>query len=250
MYRGRFLYCCTMLSSRAFPSTLVSEQDSSRALTAPETRDQSATPILLPGVDTLNHAYRARVTWLMDPPCVRMQLNDATPAGVSVKNNYGPKSNEEFIAGYGFAITDNPHSFVALKLSVPEGVPERTRSMVLNAPRDTEEDSRGRDASDEDASVHLIKRDGRLPSALLRQMRALLAQQEELEDNDGSLDFLSWENELDVLTMLEDMLVVKLERTRKGSVALEDPPEVVRPDVLAMIREYRKGAGCLAAQCS
>ena len=55
--------------------------------------------------------YRARITWRCDEDSLAFVSEDGvTPAqvGQQVFNNYGPKSNEEFLVGYGFCIPDNP----------------------------------------------------------------------------------------------------------------------------------------------
>lgn len=48
-------YFSTVLSSRAFPSSLIFSSGT-----------QEATPVLFPGVDMLNHCYGRKVSWLSD----------------------------------------------------------------------------------------------------------------------------------------------------------------------------------------
>ena len=92
-------------------------------------------PVLISGVDSLNH-YRARpVTWLVEtrpvgqrpvvvnervpadaPPFVAVVPLTETPAGAEIFNNYGAKPNAELILGYGFTLEDNPDDTIVLKL--------------------------------------------------------------------------------------------------------------------------------------
>ncbi|KAF8915339.1 hypothetical protein CPB85DRAFT_1375057 [Mucidula mucida] len=73
-----YLESATHLSSRAFPSSLLR-------------------PVLLPGVDALNHARAHPVSWVLF-------------------NNYGPKPNSELILGYGFTLPTNPDDTMLLKI--------------------------------------------------------------------------------------------------------------------------------------
>ncbi|KAG0658346.1 hypothetical protein C6P46_005802 [Rhodotorula mucilaginosa] len=50
----RWLWACTMLSSRAFPSSLIDGDQ------------PNSTPVLFPGIDLLNHRPTAKVTWSTD----------------------------------------------------------------------------------------------------------------------------------------------------------------------------------------
>ncbi|KAL1740788.1 hypothetical protein HDZ31DRAFT_67579 [Schizophyllum fasciatum] len=118
----------THYTSRAFPSSMLQENPSLQVSSQTE-------PVLIPGVDSLNH-YRARpVTWLVEtrpvgqrpnvandrlpadiPPFVAIIPLTATPAGAEVFNNYGAKPNAELILGYGFSLEDNADDTIVLKL--------------------------------------------------------------------------------------------------------------------------------------
>lgn len=69
-----YLWACTIISSRAFPSSLIDGD------TGPNN-----TPVLFPGVDTLNHRYGQKVTWKSDVQAqtLTIQLEDGVPAGQS-----------------------------------------------------------------------------------------------------------------------------------------------------------------------
>lgn len=74
------------------------------------------TPILIPGYDTFNHARARPVTWSNEGKMVDMTLNYPLEAGKQVWNNYGGKSNEEFLSGYGFVLDSDTEDTLALKL--------------------------------------------------------------------------------------------------------------------------------------
>lgn len=140
-HRDRYLTAATYLSSRAFPSTLLAPAPS--LVTGP-----SSYPVLLPGVDALNHARAHPISWVVSfipsdgkghnqkkeaaqassalssrLPAVNGEdasislVNPAPiPALSELFNNYGPKPNSELILGYGFSIRDNPDDTIVLRI--------------------------------------------------------------------------------------------------------------------------------------
>ena len=52
-------------------------------------------PILIPGLDLLNHNPSARVAWLWNAKTCSIQTDEVIPGEHQIWNNYGPKSNEE-----------------------------------------------------------------------------------------------------------------------------------------------------------
>ena len=137
--RERYLTAATYLSSRAFPSTLLSPEPSLIPTV-------SSHPVLLPGVDSLNHARAHPVSWVVsDTPtpnsttrrvrlwrnvsvvmlnltrsehtqAISLVLRTSTPSGQELFNNYGPKPNAELILGYGFSLPHNPDDTIVLKI--------------------------------------------------------------------------------------------------------------------------------------
>ncbi|KAF9054937.1 SET domain-containing protein [Hymenopellis radicata] len=113
-----YLESATHLSSRAFPSSLLSG--------TPTLISSSTTgPVLLPGVDALNHARAHPVSWVISTPNASMKnpsssialcVHKPTPAGQELFNNYGPKPNSELILGYGFTLPTNPDDTMLLKI--------------------------------------------------------------------------------------------------------------------------------------
>ena len=76
-------------------------------------------PVLFPGLDAVNHNHEARVDWAFDPGRFSMSVHDGVEDGAEVFNNYGPKSNDQLLMGYGFCIPNNPHDKVMLTLKAP-----------------------------------------------------------------------------------------------------------------------------------
>jgi hypothetical protein len=133
-HRERYLTASTYLSSRAFPSTILSQNPSLQTT-------ESSHPILLPGIDSINHAPGTAVSWVVGPSgnvpspapisppitpssprgsdlAVSLVLHFSTKAGKEIFNNYGPKPNSELILGYGFALFPNPSDTIVLQIGV------------------------------------------------------------------------------------------------------------------------------------
>lgn len=108
----QYLTASTHLSSRAFPSTLLSDNPS--LVSTP-----TSYPVLLPGVDSLNHARGQPVSWVVGSRSelsIALVLHAPTPQGCELFNNYGPKPNAELILGYGFSLPNNPDDTIVLKI--------------------------------------------------------------------------------------------------------------------------------------
>ncbi|CAO1626071.1 unnamed protein product [Parajaminaea phylloscopi] len=131
-----WLWASTAYASRAFPPSMLARPDSDPRLLA---------PVLLPGIDAFNHARGVPVTWTslctatQNPadPAVAASETDIDPlkaqAAITIHyrvsrdeqifNCYGAKSNEEFLAGYGFVLPQGPDDTVTLVV----GGPKQTR---------------------------------------------------------------------------------------------------------------------------
>ncbi|KAM0756459.1 SET domain-containing protein [Meredithblackwellia eburnea MCA 4105] len=247
-----YLWASTMLSSRAFPSNLL-HVDSTSMVGDP-------TPVLLPGIDMLNHSNEGvKVSWVSDvvKRTMAIVIDEDVPADYQVFNTYGAKSNEELILGYGFHIPSNRSDTVFLKLSLPPPTPTppttvRTTSTTISTilPKLTPELTNVR---------HAVPRSGVLPEELVAQMRLFLATDEERgeivrraeEDGEGwgwesllGIGKVGWENEMDVLSALEGMLESKVEGLRRwrcpGSGTGDGAGGGVRKEVLDMVLEYRR----------
>lgn len=76
-------------------------------------------PVLFPVIDIPNHSNDARVDWAFDPGRFSITVKDGTSPSSEVFNNYGPKSNDELLLGYGFCTASNPNDKVLLTLKPP-----------------------------------------------------------------------------------------------------------------------------------
>src|SRR5258705_1097697 len=116
--REKYLTAATYISSRAFTSSLLSAVPNLE-------HDPDAYPILIPGVDSLNHARAHPVSWIFSGNkdshndqgyTVAIVHHIAVAQGQELHNNYGPKPNAELILGYGFSLAHNPDDTIILKL--------------------------------------------------------------------------------------------------------------------------------------
>lgn len=150
--------------SRAFPSRLIGLTESCPNATeasfffpkeATNNTDTSAsTPVLIPAYDMFNHARAHPVTWTHISTAVQdttpvttlqgkvaMTINyEITVADTQVFNNYGGKSNEEFLSGYGFTVLTTSEDTLALKLSSERDIqttePRNGVGQLQRAPQD------------------------------------------------------------------------------------------------------------------
>ncbi|EUC67063.1 SET domain protein [Rhizoctonia solani AG-3 Rhs1AP] len=111
-----YLEAATHLSSRAFPSTILSKTPSNTA-------SNLSHAVLLPGIDSLNHKRATPVSWVanvsepLGSSTLDLLIHETVPAGAECFNNYGPKPNSELILGYGFALPSNPDDTILLSLA-------------------------------------------------------------------------------------------------------------------------------------
>lgn len=135
VYRGRYtweryLTAATYLSSRAFPSTLVSKNPSIAAL-------KDSYPVLVPGVDALNHGRGRAVSWIVDPLPppdsekeaerylgLSLLVHLPSRSGEELLNNYGAKPNSELILGYGFSLEGNSNDTIVLSIGGGPAAPD------------------------------------------------------------------------------------------------------------------------------
>jgi len=216
--RQLYLTASTYLSSRAFPSSILSPTPS--LLFSPSTN-----PILLPGIDSLNHARGQRISWVvacskengitaglpcrpekLKQPTVSLVLHTPSIPGQELFNNYGKKPNSELILGYGFSIPQNPDDTIVLKIGGTEGKKWEVGRKAWGA-------------------------DG-----VWQEILALVAQDPESES--------SYDDHLEAAGVLADMIQTLLDRLppTKGEY---DRVEM-RPEVALMLHDYIEGEyfGC------
>lgn len=91
------------MGSRSFPSSALANSTVGHALKgtknvlykAPDASIEPGSPILIPGIDILNHWTLAQVTWQWGSLSCRLVNNEKILSGSQVFNNYGPKGNTE-----------------------------------------------------------------------------------------------------------------------------------------------------------
>jgi hypothetical protein len=86
------------MSSRSFGGPAVFSQNESDVSIHADFDAKS--PVLIPGLDILNHDPSQRVTWLWESSSCTIKNNVNVIGGSQIWNNYGPKSNAE--CGYWF----------------------------------------------------------------------------------------------------------------------------------------------------
>ncbi|BEJ12274.1 hypothetical protein CspHIS471_0207340 [Cutaneotrichosporon sp. HIS471] len=242
------------VSSRAFPSALLRLPDGSA--TSGEKVEESY-PVLLPGLDLLNHKRGQAITWLSSKiPSSKGDIEAISfisPGQETgeVFNNYGARGNEALLLGYGFVIPSNQDDTLVLQLGgMSDEIVAALEKQGLEAGKRFE-----------------VGRDGVLPQELVRTVRVMMADSgcsccgggddhdhdqgdghdhghdhghdDEDDDEDEHAahekEVNELELELDVLGMLGNMLDDKL-------VRLEDVPEAeARPEIAEMASTYRQG---------
>ncbi|KAH9482517.1 Ribosomal lysine N-methyltransferase set10 [Psilocybe cubensis] len=195
-----YLRAATYLSSRAFPSSLLAETPS--LVSTPFTG-----PILIPGVDALNHKRGEPVSWLVNHTSdsttqskISLVLHSSAVSGQELFNNYGPKPNSELILGYGFSTPRNPDDTMVLKIGGIGG------------------------------QKWEIGRSGERVDGLWTEILNTIV---EAEDNKPT-----YEDILDASGMLQEMVQTLIERLPEDRIP-EDSE--VRPEVATMFLDYLEG---------
>lgn len=205
----RYSTAATYLSSRAFPSSLLTSHPSLYP-----TSDSH--PILLPGIDSLNHARGHPVSWVVTYPStaaepkISLVLHKSTERGAELLNNYGLKPNAELILGYGFSLLHNPDDTIVLKIG-------------------------GARASDNNqAKGWEVGRNARgIEPVWQAVIDAVCAGKEEDDDQNVSV-----EDELYAADMLGEMAQGLYNRLPSGEIPYD---KGIRPDVAIMLEHYLEG---------
>ncbi|TFK47247.1 SET domain-containing protein [Heliocybe sulcata] len=201
----RYLAASTYLSSRAFPSSILSRSPTLSAT-------PSSYPVLLPGIDALNHSRAQPVSWLVtypdsgsasEEPSISLVLHSAQDAGSELFNNYGPKPNSELILGYGFSLKRNPDDTIVLQLGGTEKKWEVGR------------DARGLEGVWEQV-LHAV-------------------QGPEGSSDDGGVES-DWQDEMEAANVLQEMTQALLDRLPPFP-----PAGAVREEIKVMLDHYLEG---------
>jgi hypothetical protein len=180
----------------------------------------STEPILLPGVDSLNHKRAQPVSWLFSSPSgdasdtseatISLISHTAIGPGEEIFNNYGPKPNSELILAYGFTLANNPDDTIILKIG--------------GGSRQGQKWEIGRNANGMDD--------------LWKELLSLVAKPiaEDVEDEESGL---CYEDFLEASAMLSDMTQTLLDRLPE--IDNDDAKANMREDVYLMRQHYLEG---------
>lgn len=110
-----YLWAATVMTTRSFSGPASVNRNEGEFIVAADRVGRC--PILIPGLDLLNHNPSAKVSWVWDARSCALRVEEPTLGGCQVWNNYDPKSNEELIMGYGFSLPDNTSDHYSLGFS-------------------------------------------------------------------------------------------------------------------------------------
>ncbi|KAI5237028.1 SET domain-containing protein [Aureobasidium subglaciale] len=129
-----FRWAATVYSSRSFNGLTVTPQGSQHWTAYKHDSNGTSTvllnhndyiedwkkfSVLFPAIDIGNHNPNARVDWTYDPDRFSLNVSERIEPGSQVYNNYGPKSSEELLMGYGFCAPGNPYDGLLLAMRPP-----------------------------------------------------------------------------------------------------------------------------------
>ena len=150
-----WIFCKSILYSRAFSSTIIAESFSGgkrkereetfsvieQLMDASESFRSGYKPsglLVIPGADMTNHCPGIKVDWKFDQKSQTIGYHrsgdtgtDSTGGLLPVLNNYGSKSNEDLLHGYGFTIADNPHDYYVMKINLSRDPNVRMKMHLL-----------------------------------------------------------------------------------------------------------------------
>lgn len=235
--RDRWLAALTFLSSRAFPSRLLDLNSVASDVDASSSTTPSH-PVLLPGIDILNHQPLHPVSWLSSPApssptsgLVSVLVHRPIPAGSQIYNNYGAKPNDELLLSYGFTLPSLPFDTCPLLLGgLPPAKAELCRALGLDP-----------------SHRFLLTRSGDVDPDLRECVRVAVADEAEegilRAKTAGERGRVTWENEMGALDLVLEMVRKKLEVLQE--VAQESEASrgdaLIREDVRAVCDVYRQG---------
>lgn len=200
--------------SRSFPASIA-------GWTVPPA---SLEPVLIPGIDSINHRRAYPVTWEHVHGAASLIVRAEIPAGTQIFNNYGAKSNEELFSSYGFVQPGGPDDVLVLAL---------------------------RRGEDEGSQLYYWqKSQADPPSALLDALRT------QMPSDEADARIASLLQEAQVCEALEQFIRSRLtafHRTQEEvddtmPWMLEDESDGVREPILETVREYRQGRWCRLQQ--
>ncbi|AAS53274.2 AFL100Wp [Eremothecium gossypii ATCC 10895] len=227
-----FLWGHLMLTSRAFPERVLRSDC-----------DESAV-VLLPVLDLLNHSTDARVEWSGKDGFTIRQLQPLRQ-GQEVCNNYGGKSNEELMLGYGFAIEDNLFDHVALRVCPPAATVQAMLDAGLKLPTLDDYTTYAFERHPATSSVHdasayskgVLFLLGRSNVALEQLLDLFAFQEAAAEECHKALRC-----RLQAMQNLIELLRGRLHVIQEGEMAADEQETAAKsyPQAMATVRIYRK----------
>ncbi|KAJ2080123.1 hypothetical protein H4R24_003291 [Coemansia sp. RSA 988] len=134
-----YLWAATVVSSRAFTKALLevgcADKSDKRRDDQVQGNAGANASVLLPLLDMMNHRPQAKITWLVDSDTgsISFVAGSNVTAGSEVANNYGAKSNEELLLGYGFCASPNPLNCYHIKLNYSQDPLFAEKRQILQA---------------------------------------------------------------------------------------------------------------------
>ncbi|CAG8548133.1 4215_t:CDS:2 [Cetraspora pellucida] len=168
--------------------------------------DTEVKEALFPLIDSFNHKHRQKITWeVHERNELRLVAGNYMDSGQQIYNNYGAKSNEELLVGYGFCIPNNPDDWVVIKVNISQD-PQCDEKLDFLSSLELSE------------LTHFIKRDY-IPLKLLSQLRVLVMNSAELIHFKKLQELqcininepIGYRNELAMLETFSNLLKMKLE---------------------------------------
>jgi len=191
-------------------------------------------PVLLPGVDSLNHARGRPVSWVVNslPPTnpsrdigrqlgLSLVIHSRTRPGEELLNSYGAKPNSELILGYGFSLEGNPDDTIVLGIG---GGPATSASNSGEKRR------------------WEVGRSARGVEGVWHHVLDVISSASRSEDAEESAT-ARFENQLDAASMLSEMCQSYLGRLPQIPNVSDAPTPETRPEVFTMFTHYIEGAG-------
>ena len=189
-------------------------------------------PVLLPGLDSLNHARGRPVSWVVDclPPMdsgrgsgqrlgLSLVIHSQTRPGEELLNNYGAKPNAELILGYGFSLENNPDDTIVLSIG---GGP------AASAP------------NPEEKQTWEVGRGARGVGGVWHHVLGVVSSVSQAGEA-GESATSRLESQLDAASMLSEMCRSYLRRLPKIPIVSGVPTPELRPEVSTMFIHYIEG---------
>ncbi|WFD41830.1 hypothetical protein MPSI1_000466 [Malassezia psittaci] len=101
-----WLWATSIYTSRSFPPSIAGWADTA----------ESTGPVLIPGLDCLNHRRGEPVDWYFSDECACFSRRSHLESASQIFNNYGAKSNEELLLLYGFVEPNGPDDMLTITL--------------------------------------------------------------------------------------------------------------------------------------